>query len=187
MQLYGKRFDVRTGEIDVGTLVSETLVKLDEPKQRRQRGGFALPRLARFIVATLPRFVGILLLWAASLKVWDESGVRQVLAFDGVPESLLPTAVSLVIVVESALGVLLLLRPRSRAVLDAAIVLLAIYAAQLVYLAAFRDAPNCVCLGAWRAYRAARFDNLMGVGRNVCLVLALIWVRAQPVARVSDP
>jgi len=185
--MYGKRFDVRTGEIDVGTLVSETLVKVEEAKQRRQRGGFALPRLARFIVATLPRFVGLLLLWAASLKVWDETGVRQVLAFDGVPESLLSAAVSFVIVIESALGVLLLLKPRARAVLDAAIVLLAIYAAQLVYLAALRDAPNCVCLSAWRAYRDARLDNVMGVGRNVCLIVALIWVRAQSVARVSNP
>src|SRR5688572_10325487 len=59
LPMYGKRFDVRTGEIDVGTLVSETLVKVEEAKQRRQRGGFALPRLARFIVATLPRFVGL--------------------------------------------------------------------------------------------------------------------------------
>src|SRR5688572_6428400 len=118
-------------------------------------------------------------LWAASLKVWDESGVRRVLEFDGVPQPLLPAAVSLVIIVESAVGLLLLLKPSTRIVLDAAAALLTLYAAQLLYLAAFRDAPNCVCLSAWRAYHDARFENMIGVGRNACLILALLWVRAQ--------
>jgi hypothetical protein len=121
------------------------------------------------------------------VKVWDESGVRRVLEFDGVPQALLPAAISLVIVVECAVGLLLLLRPTARFVLDAAVVLLTLYAAQLLYLAAFRDAPNCVCLSAWRAYHDARFDNLLGVGRNVCLILALLWVRARSVARATSP
>jgi uncharacterized membrane protein YphA (DoxX/SURF4 family) len=167
--------------------VSPTLVKLEDPKRPSQRGGFGLPRLARFIQAVFPRAVGAMFLWAASMKVWDESGVRRVLEFDGLPQALLPAAVSLVIVVECAVGLLLLLRPATRFVLDAAVVLLTLYAAQLLYLAAFRDAPNCVCLSAWRAYHDARFDNLMGVGRNVCLILALLWVRARSVARATSP
>ena len=118
-----------------------------------------------------------MLLWAASLKIWDESGVTRVLEFDGVPQTLVPLAVSAVIGVESGLGLLLMLRPKLRGVKTAAAVLLTAYTAQLAYLAAFREAPSCVCLGAWRAYRAARFDNLMGVGRNVCLILALLLVR----------
>ena len=165
--------------------MSETLVKLDDLKRPPRRGGFALPRLAKFIETVFPRGVGLMLLWAASLKVWDESGVSRVLEFDGVPQSLVPIAVSLVIVVESALGVLLLIKPKVRPVLDAAAGLLTLYAAQLLYLAAFRDAPNCVCLSAWRAYHDARFENLMGVGRNVCLILALLALRARGATRTS--
>ncbi len=165
--------------------MSQTLVKLDDLQHPPRRRGFALPRLAGAIRVVFPRAVGVMFLWAASLKVWDESGVRRVLEFDGVPQALLPAAVSLVIIVECAVGLLLLLKPSMRIVLDAAVVLLTLYAAQLLYLAGFRDAPNCVCLSAWRAYRDARFENLTGVGRNVCLILALLWVRAQVTADTS--
>jgi hypothetical protein len=159
--------------------VSQTTVKLEDLKRPPPPGGFALPRLAGLIKAIFPRAVGAMFLWAAALKVWDESGVARVLEFNGVPQPLVPTAVSLVIMIESAVGLLLLLKPCMRLVLDAAALLLTIYVGQLLYLAAFRDAPNCVCLSAWRAYHDARFENLMGVGRNVCLIIALLWVRAR--------
>jgi hypothetical protein len=100
------------------------------------------------------------------------------LEFDGLPQTLIPLAISAVIVVESGLGLLLMLRPQVRGVKTAAVVLLTAYTAQLAYLAALREAPNCVCLGAWTAYRAARFDGLMGIGRNVCLILAMLLLRA---------
>jgi hypothetical protein len=154
--------------------VSEASVNLDELQRRPRPQGFALPRVAKCIDVLLPRAVGAMLLWAASLKIWDESGVTRVLEFDGVPQRLIPAMISAVIVVESSSGLLLILRPRWRGVVAAAVVLLTIYTAQLAYLAAFRAAPNCTCLGAWRAYRHAQFDHLMGIGRNACLILALL-------------
>ena len=157
--------------------MSDASVNLDDLQRRPRSQGFALPGLSKFFQMTFPRAVGAVLLWAASLKIWDESGVTRVLEFDGVPQGLTPVAISLVIVVESALGMLLILRPRMRGITTAAIILLAVYTAQLAYLAGFREAPNCSCLGAWKAYRAARFDNLMGIGRNVCLILALMLVQ----------
>jgi len=157
--------------------VSDASVNLDDLQRPTRPQRFALAGVAKFIEVTFPRAVGAMLLWAASLKIWDESGVTRVLEFDRVPQGLVPLAVSVVIGFESALGMLLILRPRLRGVTVAAMILLATYTAQLAYLAAFRDAPNCTCLGAWSAYRAARFDNLMGIGRNVCLILALLLVQ----------
>jgi hypothetical protein len=159
--------------------VSDASVKLDELQHPPPPAGFALPRLAQFIEIVFPRMVGVMLVFAASLKAWDDSGVTRVLEFDAVPSPLIYPTISLVIVAETAIGLLLILKPRMRGILIAAVLLLSIYAAQLVYLAADAAAPNCVCLGAWKAYHAARFDNVMGVGRNVCLILALLWVRAQ--------
>ena len=165
--------------------MSEASVNLDDLQRPPRPRGFVLPRLARVIEVTFPRALGAMLLWAASLKIWDESGVTRVLEFDGVSQPLIPLAVSLVIVVESALGLLLILRPGLCGVLKAAVGLLAAYTVQLAYLAAFREAPNCVCLGAWNAFRAARFDHLMGVGRNVCLILALLLVKVTRTSSAS--
>lgn len=158
--------------------MSDASVNLDELDRRPRPQRFALPRLAKLIETAFPRALGAMLLWAASLKIWDESGVTRVLEFDGLPQTLIPLAVSAVIVVESALGMLLILRPKLRGLTTATVVVLTAYTAQLAYLAALREAPNCVCLGAWTAYRAARFDSLMGIGRNVCLILAMLLLRA---------
>jgi hypothetical protein len=165
--------------------VSDASVNLDDLQRQPRPQPFALPGLARVIEQGLPRALGAMLLWAASMKIWDESGVTRVLEFDGVPHAMIPLAVSAVIVVESGLGLLLILRPKLRGILLATIVLLTVYAAQLAYLAAFRAAPNCVCLGAWKAHHAARFDNLMGIGRNVCLIVALLLVRLTGTAGTS--
>ena len=157
--------------------MNDASVNLDDLQRPPQSHGFALPRLAKSIEMLFPRAVGAMLVWAASLKIRDESGVMRVLEFDGVPPPLIPLAVSLVIVAESALGLLLILRPRLKGVTEGTVVVLTAYTAQLAYLAAFGEAPNCVCLGAWNAYRAARFDHLMGIGRNICLILALLLVK----------
>src|SRR5687767_23649 len=166
--------------------VTEAPVKVEEASgpsgpglAEEARRGFALPRLAWWIVEAYPRLLGATLLFTAATKALDESGVARVLEFDRVPGRVVPALVSLVIIVETTLGLLLILRPKLKWVLDAAMVLLAVYTVQLAYLFASRDAPACACLGQWQAYHAARFENAMGVGRNVCLMLALVWVRTR--------
>jgi hypothetical protein len=143
------------------------------------RRGFAVPWLARAILELYPRAIGALLSFTAIQKSLDGSGVARVLEFDRLPQVLVEPVVSAVIVVEAFLGVILMLKPRVRGALDATTCLLALYTIQLAYLALFREAPGCACLAAWEAYKSARVQNLLGIGRNVCLVLPLAWVRWQ--------
>lgn len=146
------------------------------------RRGFALPWLDWIIYQTYPRSLGALFLVTAVQKALNSSGVERVLEFDGVPQTLTQPMVSIIIVIEAFLGVVLLLRPALKPVLDATMLLLTVYTLQLACLTASSEAPGCACLAAWESYKSARLQNLLGIGRNVCLILPLVWVRMRVAA-----
>jgi hypothetical protein len=60
---------------------------------------------------------------------------------------------------------------------------LLVFTAQLGYLALRTEAPDCACLGQWKAYWSARESNWWGIARNtmmlVCLALSL-WIAPAP-------
>lgn len=143
------------------------------------RRGLALPWLARGIMQVYPRALGALFLLTAMQKSLDSSGVERVMEFNGLPQALISPLVSAVIVIEAFLGVVLLLRPMLRPVLLSAAALVGVYTLQLAYLASSAEAPGCACLAAWESYQSARTQNLLGVARNVCLTLPLLWIVSQ--------
>ncbi len=131
--------------------------------------------LVAFAVQIYPRMLGALLIFTAWQKALDGSGVARVLAFDRVPDSLIGVVTQLIMCIEAFLGFVLIIRPTIRPVLLCSAGLLGVYTIQLAYLAALQDAPGCNCLGAWESYASARTQNLIGITRNVVLILPLLW------------
>jgi hypothetical protein len=133
-----------------------------------------------------PRLVGGLLVYAAILKLWDNSGVWDVLEFDGIPAILISPLIYILATGEAFLGLLLIALPSLKWGLWCTVGLLGAYTLQLAWLAGSADAPGCACFGALEAYKNARTQNLIGIARNVCLALPLVCLLIWPVHRKPD-
>ncbi len=134
----------------------------------------------------VPQFVGLVFIWAGIVKLMQRGGLRAVLRFDAVPVAWIEPLTWIIIVVELGLGLALLILPRRREVLAAAIGLLILYTAQLVFLVFTHGAPSCGCMQLVEAFQDARRYNALSLARNVCLLLSLllVWLMAPaPAAR----
>jgi uncharacterized membrane protein YphA (DoxX/SURF4 family) len=144
----------------------------------------------RIIVAQIfPRMLGLLLLLTGFQKILGADGLRNVLAFDHFPRIFLTPLLWSIIILEIAIGLLLLIWPR-RSILFAAIVLLALYTIQIIYLLVSHNAPYCNCIGGVLAFQNARRGNLLSLARNIFLITGawLIWIQfpPMPVLRYSE-
>jgi hypothetical protein len=146
-----------------------------------------MQRLNKILLAVFPRLLGALFIYAAGLKLYDPTGLDEVLEFDGLTTlRALDTARYAIVTVEIALGALLIFVPRWRFVLPAACLLLLIYSGQLAYLVFHKDAPACACLEPLDVVQdrdAKRRQNIVGIARNCCLILAALWTWIQLPAR----
>lgn len=119
--------------------------------------------------------VGSLLLAASVAKAWHLD--RFVLVLEFLLSSWANPVVAgvlgaLVVGIEGVLGSALILLPGARLLIAATGVMLLLFSAVLVYLAA-NDAPGCGCLGAFVSN--SRLDALLGIVRNIALMGLLAW------------
>jgi hypothetical protein len=138
-------------------------------------------RVAGVLLQVFPRVLGALFIWTAIHKIISPDSIRPVLEFDRFPSALIQPAIFAVVAVEMALGLLLLaFRWKRSTVIVTSIALLVVYSAQLGYLLANDAAPSCGCAqavlpGADEAHR----HNLMGLIRNILLLIPATWVWIQ--------
>ncbi|HVT89603.1 MAG TPA: MauE/DoxX family redox-associated membrane protein [Tepidisphaeraceae bacterium] len=144
-----------------------------------------LYRAVTILVQVFPRLLGLMFLYAAVLKSIDRTNLQAVLKFDGFSRSISPVLAWIVIASEGLLGSMLIgLSPR-KWLLGAAAGMLAIYTGQLIVLVASDGAPDCGCmqiLTLIEQQQRDRHDNIMGLSRNIVLLLALAatWLQVPP-------
>jgi hypothetical protein len=138
-------------------------------------------RVAAVLLQVFPRVLGAFFIWTGIHKIVSPDSIRPVLEFDGFPPALIQPTMFAVVAMEMALGLLLLaFRWKRSTVIVASIALLVVYSAQLGYLLANDAAPSCGCAqavlpGADEAHR----HNLMGLVRNILLLIPATWVWVQ--------
>ena len=160
----------------MGAMAYVTTRQLDYPTPPPPLArGFS--RVARWAERLLPRAVGLLFLLAGFEKAYDPTKIQRVLAFDGVPEALVPAAALIVWAGEVAIALGLLFGvSRRRTIAIANFVLLA-FSVQLAYLIIAQNAPDCACVELLRKYQTAHQALVTGLVRNAVMAASLEWVR----------
>ena len=136
----------------------------------------------------IPRAAGLVFLYAGVTKAWDPTRTHRVLAFDGVPESLVAPLTHVVWSAEVVLALLLLSGIARRRAVIATILVLFVYSVQLAYLIAAQDPPDCSCVLLHAKYASAKQALALGLVRNAVMAASLEWVRLRMAgrARLAD-
>ena len=119
--------------------------------------------------------IGLLFVVAGASKLIDPGAAVAFARAAIGPWLWIDGAVSAIGVFEIALGGALVVpatRPGAR---HAAVAVLVVFTAMLVFQAFATDPPSCGCFGAWLAFESARAELWLGAARNVALVVALCW------------
>jgi len=131
----------------------------------------------------IPRAAGLVFLYAGVSKAWDPTRTHRVLAFDGVPQSLVAPLTHLVWSAEVALALILLIGIAKRRAVIATIMVLFVYSVQLAYLIAAQNPPECSCVLLHAKYGSAKRALALGLVRNAVMAASLEWVRLRMVGR----
>jgi hypothetical protein len=131
----------------------------------------------------LPRLVGLLFLWAGIEKAIDPTRIQRVLAFDGIPQSLLPSAALVLWAGEIAIGLALMFNVAWRRTIPIAIFVLLAFSVQIAYLIVAQNAPDCACVDLLRKYQTAHQALVTGLVRNAVMAGCLEWVRLRWIRR----
>jgi hypothetical protein len=107
----------------------------------------------------------------------DPLGKERVLRFVGVPTSIVPPVLLLILAAEAAIGAGLISNTFGVLWRSLGLMPLMIYTALLVFLYTSTDAPDCSCLRLWNEYSSARTGHLLGIGRNTMFAAMLLTPR----------
>jgi hypothetical protein len=118
--------------------------------------------------------IGVIFLVAAFSKVADASDVIQVLKYDGLSGRLINVILPVIILVEVAIGESLLLSDFRKVGLIMAIITLAVFTMQLIFLLWSVNAPSCGCLVRILEFKHTRTENWVSLIRNGLLMSVLI-------------
>jgi hypothetical protein len=152
-----------------------TTLSNETPAHPRPRWASQLAGWAEWVI---PRGVGLLFLYAGAKKFWDPTKTHRVLAFDGVPGSLVVPMTHVVWLGEVVLGLLLVIGIAKRRAIVATILVLLVYSLQLAYLFMADNPPkDCACVALFAKYASAKQQLVIGLVRNAVLAMAMEWVR----------
>ena|SRR5688572_30488066 len=166
------------GRIIAGMTVagSERLLSPSPASPRRRPIGWWLEQI-------LPRAVALMFLLAGLEKADDPTKIQRVLAFDGVPDALVPAAALIIWASEIAIGLALFFGVSRRRTLAITIFVLLAFSVQLAYLIVAQNAPDCACVELLRKYQTAHQALVTGLVRNAVMAACLEWVRLRIVRR----
>ena len=134
----------------------------------------------------IPRAAGLVFLYAGITKAWDPTRTHRVLAFDGVPQSLVAPLTHLVWSAEVVLALILFIGIAKRGAVIATILVLFVYSVQLAYLLAAQNPPDCSCVQLHAKFASAKTALSLGLVRNAVMAAALEWVRLRIAGRASS-
>ena len=116
-------------------------------------------------------------------KAYDPTKIQRVLAFNGIPEALVPAAALIVWVGEIAIGLALLFAVARRRTITIAIFVLLLFSVQLAWLIVAQNAPDCACVDLLHKYQSAHQRLVTGLVRNAVMAACLEWARLRIVRR----
>ena len=114
---------------------------------------------------------GALFVVAAATKVHDGSSIYGLLSYFGVERTWASPAFFALIGFEVVLGTILLLARPSAVAIMTTLVTLAGFTIFLAVLWSGTTAPDCGCLGKLLVVEEARTGHLIGIGRNLLLLV----------------
>lgn len=129
--------------------------------------------------------IGLLLAWAAIAKAINSSSIVLVFLFDGLPNWSVKYLVWTLIACEIVLGGWLITGAKRRWAILSVIALFLIFTLQVGYLLVRTDAPTCGCIGKIMEFKEVRHNNIVSLGRNICLIAALLIAYALSTRRYS--
>lgn len=127
--------------------------------------------LARVILAV----VGILLIYAAWGKAHDGTAFVRVMEFNGLAGPIVGVFYVGIIVSEVLMGQLLLRAHRPTLITVVSLLMFAMFTLQLIHLSISDAAPSCGCLGRALTSTSARTEAVLGIVRNVVIMVGLVW------------
>jgi hypothetical protein len=131
--------------------------------------------MSKLIVTSLPVFVGMLLLYAATYKLITPGEATYAVTALNVPSAIASLTVGLVTAMELYLGLLLVLRVDLKYSLAVTAVLLLAFTGFLWYLLTLAHSPACGCLGLTGIFNTTKHAAIFGIFRN-CMLLWAIWL-----------
>jgi len=127
------------------------------------------------VVYWAPRIVGIVFIVGAFAKVGKIAVIEEVLAFNGIPPVLIPSMAWMVLLGELFLGQSLIVGWGGRRLFLAAAAVLVIYCAQLAFLLASENPPECGCFLVQQLFATKHQGYTVGLIRNAVFIVGLCY------------